>query len=149
MRAPGFRAPLAKTRKSAAAKPCERFELGPISWDRMESAYRESIRIASLLSSDPRGDALIEAKASFHIEVASARTVRKTRNDFAFVNRLRWAEQWIEIGLLYSGVVDSPAVLRALAMIDEAKKIFAGETSPGCAPPETEQPPLVQGSNNA
>jgi hypothetical protein len=99
--------------------------------------------IASILSGNATSDALLIAKASFHAELVTARTKRKTRDDFAFVTRLRWAEQWIEIGLLSLAIAESPSFRRALEMIEEARKVFTGETSPGCAPPETELPKLA------
>ena len=129
------------TRKDQTAKTCERFASGPVSVHRMELAYRESQRIASLLESGRKSEALRTSRVSFQAALVSARTRRKTRNDSAFVTRLRWAGQWIEMGLLLGG--DSASFRGALAMIEEAKKIFMGQTSPDCAPPETELPALV------
>jgi hypothetical protein len=63
------------------------------------------------------------------------------------VTRLRWAEQWIEMGLLSAGIAESPAFRRALDMIEEARKVFTGESSPGCAPPATELPPVLRDSD--
>ena len=107
----------------------------------MEPAYRESQRIASILSRRAMSEALAASKVAFHAVIVSARTRRKTRNDAAFVTRLRWAEQWIEMGLLLGG--DSSSFRGALDMIEEAKQVFMGLASPGCAPPDTDLPALV------
>jgi hypothetical protein len=114
----------------------------------MDRAFRESVKIASILSNDAKSDALIVAKAAFHSEVVWARGRRKTRDDFAFVTRLRWAEQWIEIGLLSSSVggKSSQSFRRALDMVEEARQVFTGTTAPGCAPPTTELPPVIRDS---
>jgi len=129
------------TQRDHAARTCERFSPGPVSVHRMDLAYRESQRIASLLQNGNKSEALRTSRVAFQAALVSARTRRKTRNDFAFVTRLRWAGQWIEMGLLLGG--DSASFREALAMIDEAKKVFMGQTSPDCAPPETELPAVV------
>jgi hypothetical protein len=129
------------TIKESAAKGRERFVAGPVSVHRMEPAYRESLRIAAILSSGAKSEALLMSKVSFHAQLVSARARRRTCNDVAFVTRLRWAEQWIEIGLLLGG--DSPSFRGAAAMIEEAKNVFMGVTSPSYAPPDTELPALV------
>ncbi|MGH9440693.1 MAG: hypothetical protein ACRD16_00300 [Thermoanaerobaculia bacterium] len=138
----------ATARKGAAARPCERFPPGAVSVERMEPLYREAARIGSILAADATSDSLLTSKASFHSEIATARTRRRSRDDFAFVTRLRWAEQWIEIGLLSAGVGGESArsFRRALDMIEEANRVFTGEASPGCEPPETELPPVVRES---
>src|SRR5689334_7953046 len=76
MGAIALRALIATARKGAEARPCERFAPGPVSKDRMEPAYRESIEIARILSGDFRSDRLIVAKASFHAELVAARARR-------------------------------------------------------------------------
>ncbi len=138
-----LRALIATARKGEAARPCERFAAGPVSKDRMKTVYEESRTIVETLSSDPGNDALLPSKILFHAELALARSKRRTRDDFAFVTRLRWAEQWIEVGLLSPAGERSPAFRRALEMFEEAGEIFNGKTSPGCAPPRAEIPPLA------
>ena len=124
-------------------RDCERFEGGPVSRAPMESVYRESLRIASILATNPDSEALVIAKYPFHAELIAARRLRKTRNDCAFVTRLRWAEQWIEVGLVSSRDLRVEAFERAVCLLEDAKLVYLGQSSPECTPPKTPLPPLA------